>query len=258
MDESMKFLRQTESQLAAQYGNSALGQRVTVGRFIVADGTIEALKWMALVLMVLDHINKYFFAEQLPGIFPIGRIVMPIFGFVLAYNLARPDAHKRGVHGRMMRRLALMGLIASPIVILLNGTVVSHDGWWPLNILWTLLLVVTLVYLIERGGVARYAVAVALFIVGGALVEYLWMGVLACLGAWAFCREASSARMLAWFLGTLSLSVVNANTWALVAIPIVWAASKVTLRIPRSKWVFYAFYPAHLGALLAVKKLGLY
>lgn len=115
---------------------------------------------------------------------------------------------------------------------------------------------VTLVYLIERGGAARYAAAAVLFIVAGAFVEYLWLDVLACLGAWLFCREATSTRMLMGFLGTLSLSVVNANAWALAAIPVVWATSKVSLRLPRSKWLFYVFYPAHLGVLLAVKALG--
>ena len=155
----------------------------------------------------------------------------------------------------MMARLALMGLIASPFVIALNGSVVAHNPWWPLNILFTLLMVVTLVYLMERGGVARYALAVALFMVGGAGVEYLWFGVLACLGAWMFCREASSERLLLWFLGTLSLSVVNGNAWALLVIPLVWVTSRVTLRLPRSKWLFYIFYPAHLAVLAGAKFL---
>src|SRR5277367_1315087 len=68
----------------------------------MADGSLEAIKWAALVLMLFDHVNKYLFAEKLPVIFQCGRIVMPMFGFVLAYNLARPDAFAKGVHGRMM------------------------------------------------------------------------------------------------------------------------------------------------------------
>jgi TraX protein len=98
--------------------------------------------WAALVLMVLDHVNKYRYAEKLPVIFQLGRIDMPMFGFVLAYNLARPDALARGVHGRMMYRLTLMGLAASPMFIILNGMYVTANAWWPLNILFMLLLVV--------------------------------------------------------------------------------------------------------------------
>src|ERR1700678_1083122 len=134
--------------------------------------------------------------------------VMPMFGFVLAYNLARPDAFARGVHGHMMYRLTLMGLAASPMCIILNGMYVTANAWWPLNILFMLLLVVSLTYLIDRGGAQCYVLAAALFILGGACVEYLWMGVLCCLGAWLFCREASPCRLLLWFLGALSLTVI--------------------------------------------------
>jgi hypothetical protein len=221
--------------------------------WVMADGSLEAIKWVALVLMVFDHVNKYLYAEKLPVIFQCGRIVMPMFGFVLAYNLARPDAFARGVHGRMMYRLTLMGLAASPMCIVLNGLFVNANAWWPLNILFTLLLVVSLTYLIDRGGAKCYALAGVLLILGGAFVEYLWMGVLCCLGAWAFCREASPGRLTLWFLGTLSLTLVNGNAWALIAIPIVLMAGRVALPLPRQTWIFYAFYPAHLLLLLIVR-----
>jgi hypothetical protein len=219
----------------------------------MADGSLEAIKWTALVLMVFDHVNKYIYAEKLPGVFPIGRIVMPMFGFVLAYNLARPGALARGVHGRMLFRLTPAGLAASPMFIILNGMYVTANAWWPLNILFMLLLVVLLTYLIDRGGLKNCALAIVLFIVGGALVEYLWMGVLCCLGAWLFCRDASRSRLLLWFLGTLSLAVINGNAWALVAIPIVLVAGRLSFRLPRLTWAFYTFYPAHLLILLGVR-----
>jgi hypothetical protein len=30
-------------------------------RLVLADGTVEALKWFALLLMTGDHVNKYLF-----------------------------------------------------------------------------------------------------------------------------------------------------------------------------------------------------
>ncbi len=221
--------------------------------WIMAEGSLEAIKWAALTLMVFDHVNKYLYAEKLPVIFQCGRIVMPMFGFVLAYNLARPNALAKGVHRRMMYRLTLAGLTASPMFIILNGLYVTANAWWPLNILFMLLLVVTLTYLIDRGDATCYGLAVVLFLFGGAFVEYLWMGVLSCLGAWLFCRDASPSRLLLWFLGTLSLTVVNGNAWALAAIPIVLGAGRIAFRLPRLTWVFYAFYPAHLLALLGIR-----
>jgi hypothetical protein len=228
-------------------------QRRVPRPWVTADGSLEAIKWVALILMVLDHVNKYLYAEKLPVIFQCGRIVMPMFGFVLAYNLARPDALARGVHGRMMYRLTLAGLAAFPMFFILNGMYVTANAWWPLNILFMLLLVVSLTYLLDRGGAKCYALAATLFLFGGAFVEYLWMGVLSCLGAWLFCRDASTGRLLLWFLGTLSLTVVNGNAWALAAIPMVLLAGRISVRLPRLTWVFYAFYPAHLLLLLGVR-----
>jgi hypothetical protein len=236
------------------------GQEIVIGPlqrlhrpWAMTEGSLVAIKWSALVLMVFDHVNKYLYAEKLPGIFQVGRIVMPMFGFVLAYNLARPGALASGVHGRMLYRLMLAGLAASPIFIILNGMYVTTNAWWPLNILFTLMLVVLLTYLFDRGGIKNYVLAIALFLVGGALVEYLWMGVLCCLGAWLFCRAASPSRLLLWCLGTLSLTVVNGNAWALVALPILLVASRISPPLPRLTWAFYTFYPAHLLILLGVR-----
>lgn len=220
---------------------------------VVADGTLEALKWAAALLMVLDHSNKFLYGEKLPVIFQVGRIVMPIFGFVLAYNLARPSALARGVHSRMMFRLALWGLAASPMYIILNGMVVKANAWWPFNILFMLMLVVALIQLIEQGGAKRIAAAVALFLVAGAFVEFLWFGVACCLGAWGYCRKPNRGRLLLWILGTLSLSVVNGNAWALASIPVLLLLTKLNVRMPRWRWAFYALYPLHLLAILSVK-----
>jgi hypothetical protein len=54
----------------------------------LADGSVEALKWLALVLMTIDHINHFIFKMQIPVMSDLGRLAMPLFGFVLAYNLA--------------------------------------------------------------------------------------------------------------------------------------------------------------------------
>lgn len=219
----------------------------------MADGSLAAIKWAALALMAVDHFNKYLYAESLPIIFQLGRLVMPMFGFVLAYNLARPDALARGLHGRMMFRLSLMALVATPICIMLNRPFLNASAWWPLNILFTLLLVVALTYLIDRGGAKRYVLGIALFVIGGALVEYLWMGILCCLAAWAFCRQASPRRLLLWSMATLSLTLVNGNTWAVCAIPILLVAGQFRHRVARHTWFFYVFYPAHLFVLLIVR-----
>jgi hypothetical protein len=211
------------------------------------DGTLEALKWVALVLMVLDHVNKFLYAEKLPVAFELGRLVMPIFGFVLAYNLARPGALGRGVHVRTMKRLAVFGAVSTPMFVFLVG-------WWPLNILFMLLLVTAIVFLIEKGGRGNRAAAIALFLIAGAFVEFWWPAVASCLAAWTYCRRPTPKRLVVWVVMTASLVVINQNLWALVALPIILTAVHVRLDVPRVRWAFYAAYPIHLLVLLVIQR----
>ena len=101
-------------------------------RLVVSNGTLEALKWLALLLMVADHINKYLLHDASHTLFQCGRIAMPLFVFVLAYNLARPNSFKSGAQTRTMKRLVLFGFLATPPFMALGGLLA---GWWPLNIL---------------------------------------------------------------------------------------------------------------------------
>lgn len=209
----------------------------------VADGTLEALKWAALALMLLDHVNTFLFNRTLPGAYEAGRWVAPVFAFVLAYNLARPEAMARGTHLRVMRRLALFGALASPPFMALIGT------WWPLNILFLLLAGTAVVYGLQRGDAAGIGIAALAFAAGSALAEYLYAGLAMFVAAWAFARRPDALRFIAWVGFTASLVLMNNNHWALTAIPALLLATRVDLRVPRLRWVFYAFYPLHLALL---------
>lgn len=208
----------------------------------ISAGSLESLKWVGLVLMAADHVNKCVLGEASASLYAMGRLVMPIFGFVLMYNLCRPGALAQGVHLRVMKRLAVFGALATPAFVVLVG-------WWPLNILFTLLAATSIVFLWERGGVPRRLLAMAVFLVGGAIVEFWWPALLCCLGAWDFVRRPSAARLALWVGATASLALINGNFAALVAIPLIWGARQVDIPMPRSRWAFYAFYPAHLTAL---------
>jgi hypothetical protein len=209
----------------------------------IPDGTLEALKWVALALMLLDHVNTFLFNRSLPGAYQVGRVVAPIFAFVLAGNLARPEALQRGVHLRVMRRLALFGLLATPPFMALVG------HWWPLNILFLLLAGTATVYGLERGDIAGIAIAALAFGVGGLLAEYFYPGVAMVVAAWAFCRQPDGRHFAGWVLFTASLALVNGNFWALAAVPVLLLATRVELQLPRLRWAFYAAYPLHLALL---------
>lgn len=221
-------------------------------RVMVADGTVEALKWLGVVLMTLDHVNKYLLGDSLPWAFAAGRLAMPIFGFVLAYNLARPGALAAGLYGRIMKRLALYGVAATPFFIGLGGLLA---GWWPLNIMFMLLVAAGVACLVEQGGFVRLVGAVVLFFLGGAMVEFWWPAVAFVLAAWWYFKTANKLALVGCALALAALFVVNKNLWALVAIPVMLAAPLVKCQVPRIRHVFYAYYPAHLAVILLVSTL---
>jgi len=215
---------------------------------VMAGGTIEALKWLALVLMTGDHINRFLFNGTLAYLFELGRLALPIFVFVLAYNLARPGQLERGTYPRTMKRLAAFGALASVPFIALGDLL--HAGWWPLNVLFSLLVLTTTLYLIERNDLLAAGV---LFLVGGSLVEYGWLGLTLGLAVWTYCKQPSLPAAAVALLACAGLWFTNGNLWALASVPLILPATRLNLHLPRLRWAFYAYYPLHLGVIWLIR-----
>jgi hypothetical protein len=224
-------------------------------RLVLADGTVEALKWLALLLMTCDHVNTYLFAREYPWMYALGRLALPLFAVVLAYNLARPDAFARGAHARGLKKLLIFGALATPAFIA-NGIAsgIAVYGWWPLNILFLFAAATACAWLIERGGALGWTGAVLVFVVGGGLSEFSWPGLAFTLAVWWYCKRASWPAAAVTLGGWAGLYVVNANFWALAAIPLVLTAPWWRLRVPRLRWAFYVYYPVHLTVLWAIQQ----
>ena len=218
----------------------------------IESGTLEGLKWLGLVLMTVDHVNKYLLHDALPALFDAGRLALPLFSFVLAYNLAKPTSLGKGAYGRVARRLALAGVLASIPFIGLGGLVWE---WWPLNILFMLLVSTGVMALLERGGVLRVLAAAVLFVLGGAMVEFWWPAIVMTLAAWRYTRRPSWTSLIVWVAATASLYVINRNLWALAALPLIFLAPQLSIAMPRVRHVFYVFYPLHLLVLWILTKL---
>ena len=227
-----------------------LNNKTTWPRLIVLNGTLEALKWLALLLMTADHVNKYLFNGTKALLFDAGRIAMPLFVFVLAYNLARPGALDRGAYERTAKRLALIGTLATPIFIALGGI---KDGWWPLNIIFTLLSLTVVLFLMEQRTIGGYVTAAAMFLISGSSVEFWWSALALGVAVWWYCKRPSSMPSALALTALSSLWFVNHNLWALVAVPVALAATNVDLRVPRLQRAFYAYYPLHLVALWLIR-----
>lgn len=218
----------------------------TYPRLDISNGTVEALKWLALVLMVGDHINKYLLNGTEAWLYDAGRLAMPLFMFVLAYNLARPGALEKGSYERTLIRLAVAGLIATPAFMALGGLA---GGWWPLNILFTLFVLTATLRLIEQGTLQACVTAGLVFAIGGGLVEFWWPALVFGVAIWSYRKAPSLPALLLAFGACVSLGYINGNQWALASLLLVIAAPHINVPFARLRWIFYAFYPAHLYLL---------
>lgn len=217
-------------------------------RLTISDGTLEFLKWLALLLMTGDHVNKYLFNGTVPWFFSAGRLALPLFAFVLGYKLARPGMLPSGGYGRTMKRLAGFGVAATPVFIALGGLV---GGWWPLNVMFTLLAATVILYLVELGGKRNLATAVVVFLAGGSFVEFWWPGLVITLAGWCEKRAPVLASPLL-IAGCFALWLINGNPWVLAVLPLIGVAALVDIRMPRWQWAFYVYYPLHLAAIWLV------
>jgi len=251
----------TQTQYGQVYTDKLNMQRMTNDR-------LTLLKLLAVLSMLIDHYNKFINPDYSQVMFSVGRLALPIFVLVMAFNLSRVETNKMP---SIALRLTLFGLMAIPPYNAMGGTILR--GWWPLNVLFLLASLVTVVYLLNvpiRRTWLRYAsrmLAALLFLLSGALVEFFWAGLGLGLTAWRlfilFSRSENSqdssgefaflALASAVFITLLCL--VNGNAWALAAIFLVLAVLWLPVgKLPRGKWFFYGFYPAHLWALWLIKE----
>ncbi|MBA4214264.1 MAG: conjugal transfer protein TraX [Polaromonas sp.] len=212
------------------------------------DRSLGAIKWLALVLMIVDHVNTLLLDGSHAWMYVLGRIAMPLFALVLGFNLARPGALVAGAYRRAVQRLLVFGLLATPAFVAVHD---FPSGWWPLNMMFGLLVSVVAMWLLDLGGARNVFAAVFVVAVGGALVEFFWSAVVLCLSVWAYRRHPSAWPAFGLFFALAALMLVNGNAWAFAAPAVVLLASYWRFNLPRGRLFFYGFYPAHFWLIWA-------
>lgn len=206
----------------------------------MTSGGRELLKWIALVLMTGDHVLTVFGLGYVPVVSELGRVAFPVFALVMAYNLAQSGADS----GKSALRLALWGLVATPVATLAFGQIL------PLNVLLAFAAAAGGIWALER---RQWALAVLLVLVAPVVLDYAWPGVWLVLAGWLWYRGHGGRPWLIWgCMGLLCL--YNGNAWALLAIPLLRVGCS-DVPIPRLGRVFYGYYIGHLALLACVVAL---
>lgn len=106
--------------------------------------TSNGLKWIALVLMVLDHIHYFFgFTGQIPEWFSmLGRLAAPLFLFCLAEGFSH--THNRKIY---FLKVYFIHLLMSGLLFLMQcGLLVRPDGFYPMNGMMTSFAILMVVF----------------------------------------------------------------------------------------------------------------
>ncbi len=219
--------------------------------FAVLDGT--ALKLIAMLSMVLDHVGDNFFPEQV-WMRALGRIAMPVFAFCLAEGYSHTHDKKR-----YLLRMGLFACLSEVPFDLVTAHKVLEFGHQNimLTFFWAILGLMCFEGITAKGGWLRMAAGVValLFFLGASLflgVDYNMVAVglvfsfyllrerplpLRCLISMAW-HTLLRNKGLYWFglLGFLPIFLYNGK------------------RGRGLKWLFYLFYPCHLLLIWAVRE----
>ncbi len=241
----------------------------------------SALKWIALITMLIDHCGAVFGSEFYEGlgvpwlyvlIRIIGRVSFPIFAFFIAEGWHYTRSKKR-----YALTMLIFACISQPIYYFaLNKSIFEF------NIFFTFLCSIAIMYLIDSAknnkslGLVYFlyliilVVIIEIFSLLGMSVVYGLAGVVLPVVFYLFNHSemphakvimfvfAGIVLVLIWlqsFVPSSSLSLSDfTQLFALLSIPIL-----ITYNGKKGKhsfkWLFYVFYPAHILLLYLIKLL---
>lgn len=213
--------------------------------------SLETIKYIAILLMVVDHINAYFFDgyghENI--ITAITRMTFPLFVFMLTYNYLYNSKHKK----RYIQRMIITAILSQIPYMLVFQVIIGH---FTTNVLFTLSAGLIFLWSTEqkREGQTDRGL-IALVIAGFSIVSLLFFdygiqGFLLTVAFYLYLNNPSALNIASLVIATMILNQPTPYLFSsLGALMIIWYFRKEGrgLNLKRIPGIyFYAFYPIHL------------
>ena len=229
------------------------------------------LKLVAMIAMLIDHLGARVFPEY-SEMRLIGRIAFPVF----AYCITVGCVYTRNIF-RYALRMGIMALLVQPLYATAMGHAPKMAFDWAHNyyrldliwqhyyapkpsILFSLLLGILLICsLRDKKYIFTALLLAVVWYVQGSL-DYGLRGILLMLLFYAFREKPLTSLvwvasfMIWWGVPAIQTSIpnqfpqyVSTQFYALMALPLIYFPFNTGIRV--NKYVFYAFYPAHLALI---------
>ncbi len=209
------------------------------------------LKIIAMIAMLIDHVGHIIYPE-IAALRIVGRIAMPIFAYMIAEGCRH--THSRT---RYLLMIFALGMGCQLAYVIAEGSLYQ-------NILITFSIAIVVIFSIEnfikqKSVFTGIAMAVCVFLalylcaglpnhIYGLYFDYGVFGMLLIV-AFYFARDKWLALLVAVpFLIAIALELKGHQMYALLAIPLIalYNGRRGKLKL---KYLFYVFYPLHLGIL---------
>lgn len=231
------------------------------------DASLDLLKWLAMLAMVLDHLR--FVLPHADALFIVGRFAFPFFCLALAANVARaePGHIWTQANAKYIFWLAVFALVSE----LPHVALVGHST--SMNVMPTLLVGLLIAWGAHHPGVAPKIIAGCGMAFAAVFSQHLMYGffgalmpaamVLALNRQGAIGLLAATLALLSNIDGVLLAEAFGISGRAMIALaafsaPIagIWLLRySVSFHVkPLTRWA-YLFYPGHMAALALMKTL---
>lgn len=234
------------------------------------------LKLVAMATMLCDHAGKMLF-PQYRIMRVIGRMAFPIYAYCLAVGCVYTRDPLK-----YLKRILLLALVSQPLYAVAMGhstgemyavSFAEHPLQAALNFyLFSWVRKPSILVTLALGLILLWSLRERQLVITGAMLVFCWLvrdkidygmnGIVLMLLFYVFCAHrwlslpAVLAFMVWWALGSGGYSLFGVQfgiqIFAILALPLIYIRTNSGLRLP--KWLFYAFYPAHLALILLLDR----